>query len=74
MIILNWTDVGVFQRPAEHPDEPWPVAAAWLVAWETLPNAAKYLRLRRRDNGCQCRDLLSAVRMESLARVFQTTG
>ena len=46
MIILNWTEVGDFQRPAEHPDEPWPVAAAWLVAWETLPNAAKYLRLR----------------------------
>jgi hypothetical protein len=44
MIVLNWQPLGVYRRPAG--DEPWLVSEPWLVAWENLPQAAKYLRLK----------------------------
>ena len=46
MIVFNWQPVGVYRRPAANPDEPWLVAEPWLIAWEDLPQAAKYLRLK----------------------------
>jgi hypothetical protein len=40
MIVLTWTDVGGFRCAAED------VTASWLLGWEDLPSAAKYLRLK----------------------------
>jgi hypothetical protein len=39
MIVLNWQPVGVYRRPAGDVVEP------WLLAWENMPQAARYLRL-----------------------------
>jgi hypothetical protein len=46
MIVLNWQPVGAYRRPAGNQNEPWLVAEPWVVAWENVPQAAKYLRLK----------------------------